>query len=595
MIKKVFSFLIAASILLSLVITTEVSAKSTTKETPFVSSLSGKLIFADGDGITKGVKLSKDSKKGIVPTYAALTAYRNNARYISRALSGSTMGCVTVNGVDYKGYASQKYKRYQKAPKGADYITLWFGWNDNKLGKIMYKEKWLKKKYKKDLYYPRTASKVGKKGYANKAQVKACNKASGYVNGVKYTGDKYFYMQYLGSIKSSNTETFLGAYNYVLNYFATNSKYAGTKISIVVPYGTTKAMRNGVRLIAKKYSVNCIDLYGSCVPLFYGKEKLGKSITKKTLTANRKKYLADGVHPNKAGHVRLSNIYEKQLKKKLIYTDGDSITKGTTLEINPETGVRPTYAALTAQRNNARFINKAIGGTTMGCVTVSGKEYKGFSSTVYNRYKKAPSGADYITLMFGWNDNRLGKIMYKEKWLKNKYGKTLYYPINQSQVGTKGYANKSQVEACNKASGYINGVKYTGDDYFNRQYIGNINSKNTDTFYGAYNFVLTYLTTSPKYKKTKIGIIVPYGTTVPMRNAVRQIAKKFKIPCLDLYDDDLPLFFGKEPSNKTVTEKMCAENQAKYLSDGVHPNEKGQKLLSTIYEPWLKNELYKKG
>lgn len=281
-------------------------------------------------------------------------------------------------------------------------------------------------------------------------------------------------------------------------------------------------------------------------------------------------------------------VTDNSLFGKFIYTDGDSITKGAKIGIDPIMGTRPTYAALTADRNQANYLTNAISGTTMGCINANGKEYQGFASTTYKRYKKAPANVDYITLWFGWNDSSLGRVMHKEKWLKKKYGKTIYYPRFSYQIGKKGFATKKQMAACDKVKGYVNGVKYTGNRYFYMKYLGNENSTDKRTFWGAYNNVLNYLTTSPKYKNTKIGIVVPYGTTEMMRDAVRKIAKKHNVACLDLYDDNLPLFFGKEPTNTSVTEKMCAANQAKYLADGIHPNEDGHELLSYVYESWLK-------
>lgn len=587
-IKKLLSSMILFAVLLSLIIPTHTTAKTSSKTNPFVSSLSGKLIYTDGDGTTIGTKLSVNKKMGMRPTYSALTAYRNNARYVTKAMSGTTLGDIKVNGKDYKGYASTVYNRYKKAPSGADYITLFFGWNDNTLGKIMYKEKWLKNKYGKKLYFPRTASKIGKKGFANKKQVKACDKASGYINDVKYIGNDYFNMQYIGNSKSKSTKTFWGAYKFVLDYLTTSSKYVNTKIGLIVPFGTTEAMRTAVRQIAKKYNLIYLDLYSDNLPLFYGKESTNKEVTAKMCAENRAKYFVDASHPNSKGHKLLSEIYEKWLKSKLIYTDGDSITRGAKLSVDPERGWLPTYAALTAKRNGTHFINNAISRTTIGDVRMNGEDRKGFASSVYNRYKKVPAGVDYLTLMFGWNDDRVGPVMFREKWLKNQYGEDLYYPRKASKIGEEGFANAEQTNACDNASGYVNGVEYTGDEYYYMQYIGTSDSKDTETFWGAYNTVLNYYKTNKKYKNTKIGIIVPYGTTTVMRNAVRQIAKKHKVACLDLYDDNLPLFYGKEPTNTSVTTEMCTENQTQYLADGVHPNDAGHELLSMIYEDWLK-------
>ena len=283
----------------------------------------------------------------------------------------------------------------------------------------------------------------------------------------------------------------------------------------------------------------------------------------------------DSTNPTEPSEAVNDNV----LYGKFIYTDGDSITKGAKVPVDTLLGTRPTYAALTADRNQAKYLTNAISGTTMGCINANGKEYQGFASTTYKRYKKAPANVDYITLWFGTNDNTLGRLMYS---------KTIYYPRYDYQIGRKGFATKAQIKACDSVTGYVDGVKYTGNRFFYIKYLGNEKSTDKRTFWGAYNNVLNYLTTSPKYKNTKIGIVVPYGTTSMMRDAVRKIAKKHNVACLDLYDDNLPLFYGKEASNTSVTESMCIENRNKYLADGIHPNEEGHELLSYIYEAWLK-------
>ena len=278
---------------------------------------------------------------------------------------------------------------------------------------------------------------------------------------------------------------------------------------------------------------------------------------------------------------------DNPLLGKLIFTAGDSITAGAKIHVDIEMGERPTYAALTAYRNNCYYLTNSVSSSTMGCVKANGKYYNAYSSTVYRRYEIAPARADYITLWFGWNDTHLGKLMYKEEWLKKKYKKTIYYPRFEYQIGKKGFATRKQMNACEKVTGYVNGKKYKGNLYFYMKYLGSVNSTDKKTFCGAYNRVINYYKTNSKYKKSKIGIVVPYGTTIYLREAVRKIAKKHNVACLDLYDDNLPLFYGKEASNTSVTESMCIENRNKYLADGIHPNEEGHELLSHIYENWL--------
>ena len=91
----------------------------------------------------------------------------------------------------------------------------------------------------------------------------------------------------------------------------------------------------------------------------------------------------DSTNPTEPSEAVNDNV----LYGKFIYTDGDSITKGAKVPVDTLLGTRPTYAALTADRNQANYLTNAISGTTMGCINANGKEYQGFASTAYKRYK----------------------------------------------------------------------------------------------------------------------------------------------------------------------------------------------------------------
>lgn len=141
----------------------------------------------------------------------------------------------------------------------------------------------------------------------------------------------------------------------------------------------------------------------------------------------------------------------------------------------------------------------------------------------YDRYSKMADNIDYLTIFFGWND-----FAY-----------------------------------CN---------------------LGTIDDTQNNTFYGAWNFVLPYLI--KKYPKTKIGLIVPYGTNAEWRNAVRLVAKKWGLPYLDLMSESTPLFFEKEYE---VNAEIIALRKSTFLADAVHPNNIGYEYLSTIFENWLRS------
>lgn len=141
----------------------------------------------------------------------------------------------------------------------------------------------------------------------------------------------------------------------------------------------------------------------------------------------------------------------------------------------------------------------------------------------YDRYSKMADNIDYLTIFFGWND-----FAY-----------------------------------CN---------------------LGTIDDTQNNTFYGAWNFVLPYLI--KKYPKTKIGLIIPYGTNAEWRNAVRLVAKKWGLPYLDLMSEGTPLFFEKEYE---VNAEIIALRKSTFLADAVHPNNTGYEYLSTIFENWIKS------
>lgn len=146
---------------------------------------------------------------------------------------------------------------------------------------------------------------------------------------------------------------------------------------------------------------------------------------------------------------------------------------------------------------------------------------------VYNRYSVMENNIDYLTVWFGWND----------------------------------FARENVT-------------------------LGTIDSTDKTTFYGAWNFTMEYLIN--KYPTTKIGLVVPYGTDVNWRNAVRNIGKKWGIPYLDLMSEHTPLFFDKEPEigvNASVVEKR----KATFLADVVHPNQVGYNYLSTIFEDFIRS------
>lgn len=144
----------------------------------------------------------------------------------------------------------------------------------------------------------------------------------------------------------------------------------------------------------------------------------------------------------------------------------------------------------------------------------------------YTRYKEIPEDTDYLTIWFGWNDTAYGTL-------------------------------------------------------------GTIDDSTNETYYGAYKIVLDYLIKN--LSNTKIGIIVPYGTSTEMREAVRILAKRYGVGCLDLTGDvNIPCIYNKESSFNMPLD-IQQTWQDKYLHNrGAHMNLVGNLALSYAYEEWLR-------
>lgn len=148
--------------------------------------LSGKKLVACGDSITAAANPSG----GHFDSYAKLTAMRNGMEFEVNAVSGSTMTNVT-------GKNPFCVDRYQQIPEDADYITIWFGYNDGAYAQV-------------------------------------------------------------GTINDTEDTTFYGAYKKVLDYLV--SQYPTKKIGIIVPYMSDTTFQVAVRNISEMYGIPCLDL-----------------------------------------------------------------------------------------------------------------------------------------------------------------------------------------------------------------------------------------------------------------------------------------------------------------------------------------------
>lgn len=273
---------------------------------------------------------------------------------------------------------------------------------------------------------------------------------------------------------------------------------------------------------------------------------------------------------------------------------GDSITEGAGLTeyldaddpYNPASGTaKATYAYYIAKKENMRWYNYGMSGSTLGNVTANGITRSPFSGT---RYTAIAQDVTHLSIFFGWNDDYYGEFMKREDWLLATYGTKIYWTYNQSLIGTIAadgtpYVTQAQYTACNAHSGTIGGVTYTGKDYFYRLYLGTINDTGNSTFYGAYNTVIKYYIENRPYMK--LLLIVPYETSALMRQAVRDVADKWGLPYYDFYATNQSMFWDTEVhKTATVTIDGQTVNLATYrrninTADTTHPNANGYKYM----------------
>lgn len=211
---------------------------------------------------------------------------------------------------------------------------------------------------------------------------------------------------------------------------------------------------------------------------------------------------------------------------KTLVTVGDSITYGADMDTD---GIAPngdlmTYGWQIANRNSMTFYNHGVSGSTVA----AGTNRSGFAEP-NGRYTQLPDDIDYLTIFFGWND----------------------------------YACISD----------------------NLETLGTIESTDINSYYGAYNTVLPYLIN--KYPNTRIGLIVPFGASAGVRQAVRDLAQKWGLGYFDNYKGNTPLYYGKEDES-VLASGLISARRALWQANGAHPSYAGHCQLATQIEAWLR-------
>ena len=261
---------------------------------------------------------------------------------------------------------------------------------------------------------------------------------------------------------------------------------------------------------------------------------------------------------------------------------------------NARTGAYPNYAYHFCKKQRMQWANYGYGGTILGEYI---PKYLGENNLLYpfvgTRITQFKEGVpwNFISIMFGWNDNMHGPVYQKDKWLSETYGGDIGYPYTADLIGTEGFATQAQKDACDAL----------GETYFFDAFIGNINDTGKDTWYGAWNYALGYL--MRKYPDAKIMIMCPFigGTdrtnSQKFRESVKAVAEKFGVTCFDFNDlewwyfttimNSTPFANPERQDGRWV--KMNGDttpgtiegfNRARFCADSVHPTPLGYKWIA---------------
>ena len=261
---------------------------------------------------------------------------------------------------------------------------------------------------------------------------------------------------------------------------------------------------------------------------------------------------------------------------------------------NARTGAYPNYAYHFCKKQRMQWANYGYGGTILGEYI---PKYLGENNLLYpfvgTRITQFKEGIpwNYISIMFGWNDNMHGPVYQKDKWLSETYGGDIGYPYTDDLIGAEGFATQAQKDACDAL----------GETYFFDAFIGNINDTGKDTWYGAWNYALGYL--MRKYPDAKIMIMCPFigGTdrtnSQKFRASVKAVAEKYGVAVFDF--NDLEWWYYTTVMNTTAFAnperqdgrwvKMNGDttpatiegfNRARFCADSVHPTPLGYKWIA---------------
>lgn len=278
--------------------------------------------------------------------YAYYIAKRNGLKWANYGWGGTTLHSCYPKGYGGASAPTRPFveDRITQLKEGIswDYISIFFGYNDVTYGPAQQRDFWLTEQYGEELGYPISDAQIGTDGFADAEQKAACDAATGEIGGVTYTDNtEYFFAKFIGTIDDTEKTTFLGAYNYALDYLF--KKYPNAKIMIVIPYtggtgNTRKLMQTGLKAMAHKWGVPYMD-FNDLAYWFYridqskgqpdyapvtftnpdsedGRWYCENGTTSYAGTVegfNHARFTRDGTHPNNVGYKAISGPIEKVL------------------------------------------------------------------------------------------------------------------------------------------------------------------------------------------------------------------------------------------------------------------------------------------
>lgn len=256
--------------------------------------------------------------------------------------------------------------------------------------------------------------------------------------------------------------------------------------------------------------------------------------------------------------IKTSEDWNPFKNKKLIYI-GDSIPHGQSTAGNvpvPYPQIVALHLGIKIDNNTEdvskrKFINYAIGGSTIACKT----NYGGFfinKNTFDAANKKTSKKYEYYKYKKSFQ-TAVSKIYDSGVWVDNTQA------LNEMTKDQWNYEGRTRTPICERIKYIESGADYiviaagTNDFQYNWTPLGTINSKSNNTFYGALNNICDFLINDYGINKKHIIFCTPikrsqdpykslssknqYGKTLEeYGKCIKKVCEKKGVNCLDLYN-----------------------------------------------------------